>query len=147
LLKPHAEQALSGLEVNIHPMLWEDYKQEITTMALHGRGSDVSQVGFPLTDDLIAMNVLQSISTQLLAKVGGEGAFHPVIRKIAKRHGDSLIWGLPWMVDPVRSLWKDMVEDAKVDAEQHFRQPRTWSCLPAYEGCRSGNAVGVGDSR
>jgi multiple sugar transport system substrate-binding protein len=82
----------------------------------------VSQVGFPLTDDLIAMNALAPISPQLLAKIGGEGAFHPAIWKMANRHQGELIWGLPWLVDP-RALfyWKDLVDGAKVDAETAFQ--------------------------
>jgi len=122
LLKSSANQLLAGLQVNIHPMFWEDYKQEITMMALHSRGSDVSQVGFPLTDDLIAMNALQPVSPQLLAKIGGEEALHPTIRRIAQRHKSGLIWGLPWMVDP-RALfyWKDMVDEAHVNAETAFQ--------------------------
>ena len=122
LLKSSAGQSLADLQVNIHPMLWDDYKQEITMMALYGRGSDVSQVGFPLTDDLIAMNALQPALPQLLAKIGGEGALHPTIRKIARRHEAGLIWGLPWMVDP-RALfyWKDMVDTAGVNAETAFQ--------------------------
>jgi multiple sugar transport system substrate-binding protein len=122
LLKSSASKSLADLQVNIHPMLWEDYKQEITTMALYNRGSDVSQVGFPMTDDLIAMNALQPVSPQSLAKIGGEDAFHPTIWKIAKRHQADRVWGLPWMVDP-RALfyWKDLVEGAKVNAETAFQ--------------------------
>ena len=122
LLKSPADPSLAGLQVNIHPMFWDDYKQEITTMALYSRGSDVSQVGFPLTDDLIAMNALQPPPPQVLARIGGEGALHPTIQKIARRHAAGLIWGLPWMVDP-RALfyWKDMVDIANVDAETAFQ--------------------------
>jgi len=121
LLKSSTDLTLSGLQVDIHPMLWEDYKQEITSMALHSRGSDLSQVGFPLTDDLIAMNALQPFSPQLLAKVGGENVFHPIVKKIAKRHESGTVWGVPWMVDPRALLyWKDMVESAKVNPETAF---------------------------
>jgi multiple sugar transport system substrate-binding protein len=122
LLKSAADRSLADVQVNIHPMLWDDYKQEITMMALHSRGADISQVGFPLTDDLIAMNTLQPISPQLLAKIGGEGALHPTLRGIALRHQADLIWGLPWMVDP-RALfyWKDMLDVAKLDAETAFQ--------------------------
>jgi multiple sugar transport system substrate-binding protein len=121
LLKSSVDR-LADVQVNIHPMLWDDYKQEITMMALHSRGSDVSQVGFPLTDDLIAMNALQPASQQLLAKIGGEGALHPTVRRLAQRHQTGLIWGLPWMVDP-RALfyWKDMLESANVNAETAFQ--------------------------
>ncbi|HSB02068.1 MAG TPA: extracellular solute-binding protein [Anaerolineales bacterium] len=122
LLRSSADRSLADLQVDIHPMLWDGYKQEITMMALHNRGSDVSQVGFPLTDDLIAMNALQPAWPQLLAKIGGEAGLHPTLRRIAQRHQTDLIWGLPWMVDP-RALfyWKDMVDAAGVNAETAFQ--------------------------
>lgn len=122
LLKLSDNQALAGLQVDIHPIFWAEYKQEINAMAFSGRGSDVSQVGFPLTDDLVAMNALMPISPQFLFKIGGEEAFHPTIWKIAKRHQDGHIWGLPWLVDP-RALfyWKDLLDDAKVNPGTAFQ--------------------------
>jgi multiple sugar transport system substrate-binding protein len=122
LLKSLPNQALAELQVNVHPMLWDGYKQEITTMALYNRGSDVSQVGFPLTDDLVAMNALLTVSPRLLAKIGGEEAFHPTIFKIAKRHQAGMIWGLPWMVDP-RAIfyWKDLLDKAGLNPETAFQ--------------------------
>lgn len=122
LLKDSSDPALSKLQVDIHPMLWEDYKQEVISMALHNRGSDVSQVGFPLTDDLISMNALLPIPPQLIAKIGGEGAFHPTIWNIASRHKESRLWALPWLVDP-RAIfyWKDMVDKAGLDAAVAFQ--------------------------
>jgi len=122
LIKSAGAASLARQQMDVHPMLWEDYKQEITSMALCGRGSDVSQVGFPLTDDLSAMNALAPISAQILAKVGGAEIFHPAIWKMANRHETGRIWGLPWLVDP-RALfyWKDLVESAKLEAETAFQ--------------------------
>lgn len=122
LLKSSTNPLLAGLQVNIQPMRWDTYKQEITNMALYNRGADVSQVGFPLTNDLIGMNALRSISPQILGKIGGESAFHPNVWNIAKRHQAGQIWSLPWMLDP-RAIfyWKDLVDQAGLNAETAFQ--------------------------
>ncbi len=122
LLKSSNDSSLADLRLEVRPMYWGSYKPEITNMALYGRGVDISQVGFPLTPDLVGMNVLRVISPQMLAHLGREALFHPNIWKIAKRHKDGILWSLPWMVDP-RAIfyWKDLLEDADVTAETAFQ--------------------------
>ena len=121
LLKASENRLLGNVQLNVRPMLWQDYKQELTSMALQNRGVDVSQVGFPLTNDLVAMNALRPISQRVLATVGGEAALHPTALKIANRHQKGMILGLPWMVDP-RALfyWKDMLDTAGLDPQTAF---------------------------
>ena len=90
-------------------------------MALQNSGVDMSQVGFPLTEDLIAMNALLPISGQIIQKLGGRLAFHPTVWNIANRHQEDHVWALPWLVDP-RALfyWKDMVDQADVSLDTAF---------------------------
>jgi multiple sugar transport system substrate-binding protein len=121
LLSSSANPSLSNLHLNIHPLLWEDYKEELITIALYNRGSDISQVGFPLTEDLISMNALLPISGQLIKKIGGQSAFHPTVWNIANRHQEGKLWALPWLMDP-RAIfyWKDLVDKADVTLETAF---------------------------
>lgn len=122
LLKASNDPVIADLTLAISPMLWGGYKSTITSMALYGRGVDVSQVGFPLTADLIGMNALRMISPRMMAELGGDMAFHPTIWKIAKRHKDGALWSLPWLADP-RAIfyWKDLLGEAGVDAETAFQ--------------------------
>jgi len=74
-----------------------------------------------LTEDLISMNVLLPIPAQLIAKIGGQSAFHPTVWKIANRHQEGRLWSMPWLMDP-RALfyWKDMVDKAGVNPNAAF---------------------------
>ena len=121
LLKTSSNPSLKELPVHLHPLLWKDYKEELTALTLQHKGPDVSQVGFPLAGDLISMNALLPIPAQLIAKIGGEHAFHPTVLKIAKRHQQGRIWTLPWLIDP-RALfyWKDLVDEAGVNPDKDF---------------------------
>jgi multiple sugar transport system substrate-binding protein len=121
LLKSSTNPLLQKLQVKVRPLLWGEYKEELVSMALHNNGADMSQVGFPLTEDLISMNALLPISRQLIVKMGGQSAFHTTIWNIANRHQEGQLWSMPWLVDP-RALfyWKDMVDKAGVTPKAAF---------------------------
>lgn len=121
MLSASTNPLLNKLQLSVRPLLWGDYKQELVTMALKNSGADISQVGFPLTEDLIAMNALLPISGQLIQKLGGRLAFHPVVWEIAHRHQEDQLWSIPWLVDPrVLFYWKDMVDQANVNPHAAF---------------------------
>ncbi len=121
LLKTSTNPLLSKIQLKIRPLFWDGYKQELVNMALQNNGADVSQVGFPLTEDLIGMNALLPIAGQLIAKIGGQAAFHSTVWKIANRHQEGQLWSMPWMMDP-RAIfyWKDKVDDAGVNPDKAF---------------------------
>lgn len=139
MLRSSTNPLLSKLQLNVRPLLWGGYKQELVTMALQNSGSDISQVGFPLTEDLIAMNALLPISGQLIQKLGGQLAFHPVVWEIAHRHQEDRLWSMPWLIDP-RALfyWKDIVDQAGINPDAAFA-----SAEGMEDACQRMKAKGV----
>lgn len=121
-LAPYNKTRPADGQVNVSVYSWEDYKQELTQMAIHGRGMGVSQVGAPAVNDLIAMNVLRPFSGSEFAAMGGESAFTRAGWENTKRISDGQIWAIPWLVDPRGLLyWRDMLEDAGVDETTAFQ--------------------------
>jgi multiple sugar transport system substrate-binding protein len=102
-------------------MPWDDYKQELTAVALHGRGMDVSQVGGPLVNDLVAMNALRAFTEQEINLVGGVPAFSTVAWTSSKRVAGRHTWAIPWLVDP-RAIfyWRDLFKQAGIDENTAF---------------------------
>lgn len=121
LLKSSTNPALSKIQLHTLSLFWGSYKQELVNMALHNKGVDVSQVGFPLTEDLIGMNALLPIAGHLIARIGGQSAFHPTAWRIANRHQEGQLWSMPWMMDP-RAIfyWKDMLDQTGISPEKAF---------------------------
>ncbi|MGC1376577.1 MAG: extracellular solute-binding protein [Anaerolineales bacterium] len=121
LLKSSTNPLLSKLQLTVRPLMWAGYKEELVKMALQNGGADMSQVGFPLTEDLISMNALLPISRQLIVKMGGQSAFHTTVWNIANRHQEGQLWSMPWLVDP-RALfyWKDMLDKADLGPKAAF---------------------------
>ncbi len=121
LLKSSTNPVLNKIQLNIRPLSWGEYKQALVDMALHNTGSDMSQVGFPLTEDLVGMNALLPIAGKFMAKIGGESALHPTVWRIANRHQEGRLWSMPWLMDP-RAIfyWKDMLNQADVNPDKAF---------------------------
>lgn len=109
-------------QIDVISMLWESYKQELTKMAIHGHGVDVSQVGAPLANDMLAMNVLRPFSNHEMASLGGENAFLPICWQSSIRIADSQVWSIPLFADPYAILyWGDLIEKAGIaDETQAF---------------------------
>jgi multiple sugar transport system substrate-binding protein len=105
--------------VQLQDIPWNNYKPEITAMALHGQGVDVSQVGAPLVNDLAAMNSLRLFSPKEIDSFGGASAFVPVAWNTLNAAGNH--YAVPWIVDPRAVLfWRDIFEEAGVDETTAF---------------------------
>jgi multiple sugar transport system substrate-binding protein len=109
-------------QVEVHLLQWDEYKQELMNMAIYKRGVEVSQVGAPLVNDLVAMNALRPFSSHELAMLGGEPAFSPVAWQSSQRVQEGKIWAIPWIADPYTILyWRDMLDAAGIDEQIAFR--------------------------
>lgn len=121
LLAPYNAKRPPDGRVNVHVILWDDYKSELTSMALYGRGSDVSQVGAPLMSDLLAMNALRPFKEIEVATMGGANAFNPITWQSSRRVYERQVWAIPWLADPrVIYYWRDLLEKAGVDEATAF---------------------------
>src|SRR6188768_2686266 len=65
--------------VQLQIIPWDNYKQELMGIALHGQSAlvDVSQVGQPVISDLVAMNVIRPFTPRELETFGRASAFIP----------------------------------------------------------------------
>jgi multiple sugar transport system substrate-binding protein len=133
-LKLFNQKHLSATQVQLHWVPWDHQKQELTAMALYGKGVDVSQVGGPVVSDLIAMNALRPFSSEEINSLGGSEAFSPIVWHNSRRTSDGLVYAVPWVLDS-RAIfyWRDMLETAKVDEHTAFssfeRMEDTFECL------------------
>ena len=108
--------------VNVHSIPWEDYRTELTSVAIHNRGPDMSQVGAPLVSDLVAMNALRQFTAAEIAALGGASAFVPVAWHSSMSVDKNQVWAIPWLADP-RAIyyWRDMLEKASLDESTAFQ--------------------------
>ena len=117
-LAPFNARLRADARVRLHPLQWEDYRQELTWFAIHNQGPDVSQVGAPVVNDMAAMNVLRPFTRRDIAEVGGQEAFTQAAWESAQPLSEEYIWSLPWYSDARAMLfWRDMLEDAGADPE------------------------------
>ncbi|MFZ6027894.1 MAG: extracellular solute-binding protein [Chloroflexota bacterium] len=120
-LEPYNANATPDTRVQVIAIPWEEYKSELTHIAIHGLGVGVTQVGAPVVNDLIAMDTLRPFPAPELAAMGGEAAFTHAGWNNTNRIADERIWAVPWLVDPRGLLyWRDMLEDAGIDETQAF---------------------------
>jgi multiple sugar transport system substrate-binding protein len=118
-LAPFNQAHSSPVELHIIP--WDNYKQELTAMALYGQGVDVSQVGAPVVNDLVAMNSLRPYTQKEIDSFGGASVFAPVAWNKMLSINEESEYAVPWIVDPRAIIyWRDMFEDAGVDEATAF---------------------------
>jgi multiple sugar transport system substrate-binding protein len=120
-LRPFNERQRADSRVQLHPLQWEDYRQELTWFAIHNQGPDVSQVGAPVVNDMAAMNVLRPFTRRDINEMGGQEAFTKAAWDSAQPLGEGNIWSLPWYQDARAILfWRDMLEEAGADPKTAF---------------------------
>jgi len=115
-----ARSASSGARVTVIP--WDAYKDELTAIAIYGKGPDISQVGAPLVNDLVVMNALRPFTSREIANFGGQSTFHATAWQSSRRVHEGHIWAIPWLADPRAILyWRDFLSQAGVQANNAFQ--------------------------
>lgn len=108
-------------QVDLHIIPWDNYKQEMTAMALYGQGVHVSQVGAPVVNDLVAMNSLRPFTRGEVGSFGDASTFVPVAWNRMLESKEGSFYALPWIVDPRAIVfWRDMLEEAGVNEATAF---------------------------
>jgi multiple sugar transport system substrate-binding protein len=124
LLEEFQQSSPVFIQVDVDPMPWDTYRQELTSKVIHNRGGDVSQAGAPVASDMMAMNALRPFAPQEVEQIGGEAAFAPVAWRSAQQISDKQVWSIPWMADPRAFLyWRDMLDQAGTDEQTAFQSP------------------------
>jgi multiple sugar transport system substrate-binding protein len=106
----------------VHGISWDHQKDEMTAMALHGKSVfDVSQVGGPLVNDLVAMNALRPFTSSEITALGGVSAFSPIAWKNSRHTLDGSVFAIPWIIDS-RAIyyWRDMLDKAGIEEATAF---------------------------
>ena len=121
VLQPFDRNRPPAAKVQLHWLPWDHQKQELTAMAIHGGGADVSQVGGPMINDLIAMDALRPFAPIEIEALGGSAAFSPLTWQSPRLTSTGSIYALPWIID-ARAIyyWHDMLEAAGVDESTAF---------------------------
>ena len=124
LLDTFQKSSSMPAEVEVYPIPWESYRQELTSMVIHNRSGDVSQAGAPVASDMMAMNALRPFKFRDVERMGGKAAFLPVAWRNNPSDADGQIWAVPWLADPrVFFYWRDLVEQTQVDESTAFGTP------------------------
>lgn len=125
LLEKFQDSSPALTQVDVQSIPWEVYRQELTTMVVHNRVGNVSQVGAPVASDMMAMNALRPFAPQEVEQMGGKAAFVPVAWQSTQQISDKQVWSIPWMADSrVFFYWRDLIEQAKIDEETAFQNPQ-----------------------
>jgi multiple sugar transport system substrate-binding protein len=109
----------SSVRITVFP--WDTYKDELTAIAIYGKGPDISQVGAPLVNDLVVMNALRPFTNREIAYFGGSAIFHATAWQSSRRVHEGQIWAIPWLADPRAILyWRDMLSQAGIQEQNAF---------------------------
>jgi multiple sugar transport system substrate-binding protein len=137
VLKPYNTARAASSTVKITVIPWETYKDELTAIAIYGKGPDVSQVGAPLVNDLVVMNSLRPFSSREILGFGGPSSFHATAWQSSRRLHEGQIWAMPWISDPRAIIyWKDLLSQAGIQEQNAFNTfdaiDQTFEKLQAY---------------
>ena len=126
-------------QVEVDPIPWDTYRQELTSKVIHNRMGDVSQAGVPVASDMMAMNALRPFTPQEVEQMGGKAAFVPVAWQGIEQISEKRVWSIPWMADPrIFLYWRDLLEQAKIDGKTAFQSTENFK-----EACRRLQVSGV----
>ena len=125
LLEEFQRSSPVSMQVDVDPIPWDTYRQELTSQVIHNRMGDVSQAGAPVASDMMAMNALRSFAPQELEQMGGKAAFVPVAWQSVQQISDKQVWSIPWMADPrIFLYWRDLLVQANTDELTAFQSPK-----------------------
>jgi multiple sugar transport system substrate-binding protein len=110
-----------GYSVNLLRFSWENIWRELVNMAIYRRGPDIAEIGSTWLESLVAMQSLNLFSASDINQIGGKEIFFPAAWQNVAMSNQKEIWGMPFRADArVIFYWKDMFENASVDASEAF---------------------------
>jgi multiple sugar transport system substrate-binding protein len=110
------------VKVQVRQMNWENAWQELLSIAFHGQGPDVSQIGSTWTSSLIKMNVLRPFSEAEVNALGGSSTFLGSSWSSALAPDGPEIYAIPWTSFVfVLEYRRDLLHQAGVDENTAFK--------------------------
>jgi multiple sugar transport system substrate-binding protein len=110
-----------GNPINLLQVGWESAWRELLNIAIYRRGADVAEIGSTWLESLVAMDVLNPFSARDIYQIGSKEVFFPAAWQNVVASSQKDIFAIPFRAD-VRVIfyWKDLLEQAGVDASQAF---------------------------
>ncbi len=109
----------------VEEMTWDGGWERLSKIAAYQFGPDVSQIGTTWLDSLVTTGAVRPFTDEQVEMLGGTELFFPVSWQMVSLPSEqSRVWAIPWLAD-VRVIfyWRDMLEEAGVDAETAFQTP------------------------
>ncbi len=110
-----------GKSVTLSQFGWDDVWRELVNVAIYRRGPDLAEIGSTWLESLAAMQSLNPFSERDVSAIGGKEIFFPAAWQNVASRTQNEIWGIPFRADTrVIFYWKDLFENAAVDASEAF---------------------------
>jgi multiple sugar transport system substrate-binding protein len=112
-------------DCQVEEMTWDGGLERLSKIAAYQFGPDVSQIGTTWLDSLVATGAVRPFTDEEVEMLGGASLFFPASWQMVSLPSErSKVWAIPWLAD-VRIIfyWRDMLEDAGVDARTAFQSP------------------------
>lgn len=138
-----AFEAQTRVQVNLHPLYWENARNDLNKVALYHQGPDVSEIGTTWASDMIAMNALRPFSMAEIYRIGKPEEFLAESWKTGHLVNDDTQWAIPWLAESFGLHYRaDLLKKAGVDEATAFAtHERLEETVAALE--KSGVAVPI----
>ncbi len=114
-------EAQTRVQVNLHPLYWENGRNDLTKVALYHQGPDVSEIGTTWASDLISMNALRPFSPVEITRIGKPDEFLAESWKTGHLLDDDTQWAIPWLAESFGLHYRaDLLKKAGVDEATAF---------------------------
>ena len=111
-------------KTKVRRLSWKDAWQRLLTVAVEGKGEDVSQVGSTWAPTLAALDSLRPFSESEVRSLGGPLRFVPAAWQTVQLEGRGEVWAIPWSVYTFVIFYRrDLLERAGVDESTALTTP------------------------
>lgn len=114
----------SDTKTRVRRLAWKDAWQRLLTVAIEGKGEDVSQVGSTWAPTLAALDSLRPLSESEVRSLGGPLIFVPAAWQTVQLEGRGDVWAIPWSVYTFVIFYRrDLLQRAGVEEHTAFTTP------------------------
>jgi multiple sugar transport system substrate-binding protein len=111
-------------KTSVRRLSWKSAWQRLLTVAIEGKGEDVSQVGSTWAPTLAALDSLRPFSEAEVRSLGGPLIFVPAAWQTVQIEGRGEVWAVPWSVYTFVIFYRrDLLQRAGVEEGAGFTTP------------------------
>jgi multiple sugar transport system substrate-binding protein len=116
----------SGVKINVTRLPWKDAWQKLLTVAIEGKGADVSHVGSTWAPTLAALDSLRPFNESEIRSLGGPLIFVPAAWQTVQIEGRGEVWAIPWSVYTFVIFYRrDLLQEAGIEESTAFLTPES----------------------